>query len=312
MHKGGIMSTQEVVSAIEQKAISKLMDPMKYDYVVGKLRDFFRGKLGFVEVPTQHRLSILAACENPFNVTQMIYHGQTWPLPQTGQMWLEYELLRNPSVPGYYCISTSYRDEPSPEADRHDLIFQMFEFEMLGNMDAMRLIEEDLLNYLGFGDVIGEYPTIKYTEAMGLLSLQHGEEIESKHELTLQRIFGDALFLTHFPEFTDPFWNMKRDEDIAKKIDVLIHGMETIGSSERSCDPKEMRNNFYYIKGGDSETEKIGRYAKALFQKFTRERVEEELEQFLNFDFMPRSGGGIGLNRLIRGMEISDLIPNFS
>ena len=36
---------------------------------------------------------------------------------------------------------------------------------------------------------------------------------------------------------------MKRDENdpnIAKKVDVILHGVETIGSAERSTDKKEM------------------------------------------------------------------------
>ena len=37
------------------------------------------------------------------------YAGNQWPLPQTGQMWLEYELLKNPTAPGFFCVSTSYR-----------------------------------------------------------------------------------------------------------------------------------------------------------------------------------------------------------
>ena len=57
---------------------------------------------GFQEVHTQNRLSILAACEDPTTVATYEYAGEVWPLPQTGQMWLEYELLNNPKVPGFF------------------------------------------------------------------------------------------------------------------------------------------------------------------------------------------------------------------
>jgi hypothetical protein len=33
-----------------------------------------------------------------------------------------------------------------------------------------------------------------------------------------------------------------------------------------------------------------------------------ELNEFLANDFMPRVGGGIGITRLIRAMELNDLI----
>ena len=45
-----------------------------YSILVQKMRDFFLQK-GFIEVPTQSRLSILAACENPHSTTYN-YCGQ--------------------------------------------------------------------------------------------------------------------------------------------------------------------------------------------------------------------------------------------
>ena len=108
---------------------SLLINTPKFNYVVQKLRSFFLAR-GFLECHTQNRLSILAACEDPSTITTFKYVNQTYPLPQTGQMWLEYELLKNPSYPGYFCVSTSYRQEPNPIPGRHDLIFPMFEFEL--------------------------------------------------------------------------------------------------------------------------------------------------------------------------------------
>ena len=32
-----------------------------------------------------------------------------------------------------------------------------------------------------------------------------------------------------------------KDWRIDEKVDVIVHGVETIGSAERSCDPEEMR-----------------------------------------------------------------------
>ena len=56
-----------------------------YHELVQKMRTFFVEK-GFYEVPTQSRLSILAACENPHSIATFNYNGQVWPLPQTGQI----------------------------------------------------------------------------------------------------------------------------------------------------------------------------------------------------------------------------------
>ena len=96
---------------------------------------------------------------------------------------------------------------------------------------------------------------------------------------------------------------MKRNTEnpkISEKVDVLMHGMETIGSAERSCSPTEMKETFYSIEDG--------KYAQRLFDMFGQERVEAELEEFLNLDFFPRSGGGIGVTRMIRAMQLSGLI----
>ena len=49
-----------------------IIDSEKFNKVVKKLREFFWSK-NFIEVHTQNRLSILAACEDPFNVQTFEY-----------------------------------------------------------------------------------------------------------------------------------------------------------------------------------------------------------------------------------------------
>ena len=90
--------------------MTSLISPKDFTTVTHQMRSFFLEK-GFLEVHTQNRLSILAACEDPTTVSTYEYAGEVWPLPQTGQMWLEYELLTNPDIPGCFCVSTSYREE---------------------------------------------------------------------------------------------------------------------------------------------------------------------------------------------------------
>ena len=67
------------------------------------MRSFFLEK-GFLEVHTQNRLSIWK-CEDPTTVSTYEY-GEVSPLPQTGQMWLEYELLTNPDIVSVYPLLT--------------------------------------------------------------------------------------------------------------------------------------------------------------------------------------------------------------
>lgn len=272
-----------------------LIDPREYDPAVSSLRNFFKIK-GFLEVPVQHRLSILAACEDPRTVATFNYSGALWPLPQTGQMWLEYELLTRPETPGFYCISTSFRNEPNPLPGRHDLIFPMFEFETHGTMETLKQLEEELLTYLGFGHP-ATYKSGDYDE----IARQYGvSELSAEYETRILQDYGPVFFLMKFPQYTSPFWNMKKVGEHANKIDVILHGIETIGSAERNTNPDEMRLLFHTISNG--------MYADTLYAQFGRERVETELERFLSFNFIPRCGGGIGITRMIRALKLSRIL----
>ena len=274
--------------------MTQLINPTKFTNTVGLLRSFFLDK-GFEEVHTQNRLSILAACEDPFNVAVYNYAGETWPLPQTGQMWLEHELLSKPDSKGFFCVSTSYRQEPNAIPGRHDIIFPMFEFEMPGSVDDLKAMEYELCDYLGFDELTEK----TYAEWQDHFQIGRNVEMDATHETKMFERFGSAL-ITNFPEMTSPFWNMSRNDDgvTAKKMDVILGGMETIGSAERSCDVDMMRDTFHSITDGE--------YSALLYKLFGKERVEAELEKFLEFDFFQRVGGGIGMTRMIAAMDMKE------
>jgi aspartyl/asparaginyl-tRNA synthetase len=262
-------------------------DTIAFSRVVNLLREFCLKK-GFCEVHTQDRLSILAACEDPETVATYNYMGEVWPLPQTGQMWLEYELLTKPQLPGVFCVSTSYRNEQHPVPGRHKMIFPMFEFEIKGTLDDLQNFEIEMLEMLGFGNR-DDYHFKTYDELKGYYKTN---ELTHMHENKMETDFGAVVFCKDFPIYTSPFWNMKKHgAEHAHKIDVIIHGNETIGSAERSTNATEMSQEFYTISNGQ--------YANKLFELFGKDRVEKELNEFLALDFFPRCGGGIGLTRLL-------------
>lgn len=277
-----------------------IIDTEKFNTVVQKLRTFFLSK-GFVETHTQNRLSILAACEDPTTVATYMYKNpstletEVWPLPQTGQMWLEYELLTNPTRKGVFCVSTSYRNEPNPVKGRHMTIFPMFEFEMAGTFEDLANLEVELLNYLG-------YKTVKSVEYSDMAQKYNVETLDNSHEEQLYYDYGAAVLLKNFPNTTSPFWNMRQHESgtHAYKIDVICSGQETIGSAERSTDVAEMRKIFDQVSDGE--------YKNLLYEKFGQDRVEKEMTEFLAHNFFPRFGGGIGITRLIRSMEMEGLM----
>ena len=275
---------------------SLIISSEKFSKVVKKLREFFLEK-NFIEVHTQNRLSILAACEDPFNVATFEYAGKVWPLVQTGQMWLEYEILKRPEAAGYFCLTTSYRQEPNAVPGRHDIIFPMFEFEFKGTMEDLIVLQKELLTHLGYAKYdyyVNDYKAI--AEEFGTVELEH------EHEERLYKEKSPVSFITNFPEFTSPFWNMKRnpDDDTSKKVDVILSGQETFGSAERETDKEVMRNRFNTIMDGA--------YKAKLFELFGEERTMLELEEYLDLEFIPRVGQGIGLTRLIRSMEKEGLL----
>ena len=187
--------------------MTQLINPQKFTEATTQLRSFFLAR-GFQEVHTQNRLSILAACEDPTTVATYNYAGEVWPLPQTGQMWLEYELLNNPDVPGFFCISTSYRDEKNITEGRHDIIFPMFEFEFPGTIVELEQMERELCEHMGFGNKQSIVDK-DYLEWSEYFDLYGGEELTHKHEDAMcKRWQGRVCMIKNFPNHTSPFWNM--------------------------------------------------------------------------------------------------------
>lgn len=273
-----------------------MQDIFAYNQIIKQMRKFFQDEKGYIEVPAQPRLSILAACEDPKTITQFIFNGVNYPLPQTGQMWLEREILENPGIPGVFCITTSYRNEPFPIPGRHDKIFPMFEFESKGDMNELKRVEAELLEFLGFPRPVSH----DYRD----LCKKYGvDELGAEQELMMQRDFGNVISLEHFPQHTHPFWNMKHDKNgIYSKVDVILYGIETIGSAERSTNVEEMRDNFFTISGGQ--------YAQLLFSAFGEERVMKELDEYLSLSSFPRFGAGVGVTRMARAMKLAGLLEN--
>lgn len=306
--------------------------PGEYAYLSKRIRGFLAER-NFVESPCQSRISILAACEDHKTVGTYTMNGQVWPLIQSNQMSLERDIVSLESFAQYcldpagvFCTTVSYRDEPTPLPGRHLRVFDMFEVEFRGDMQALQRFQEDLLAHLGFNR--DQFRAIDYHDACK----QYGvDEITHKEEQLLYNDYGPTVWLCNFPRSSDPYWNMRyscedacddnadnadnadntlSDEVLAaladpvttaRKIDVILCGRESVGSAERSCNAEIMRRMFYEVDGG--------RYAATLFEKFGRERVEAELNDYLSLPFMPRCGMGIGVARLVLAMRELGLFP---
>lgn len=282
-----------IINRVCNKEFSKLS---------GKLHSFFRNK-NFIEAYYQNHLDILTACENPKSIGEFKYYDETFPLRQTNQMGLEYAILENPF--NYYCFTTSYRLEPNVNEGRHNTIFPMCEFEIMkGNMKDLIEFETELIKSLGYR---GRFIEIDYEDACNYYNTH---EIDDEQENDLCKRFAPVVFLKNFPQRTDPFFNMQKNKDgYFDKVDVLmlgvntlgqVRGMETIGSAVRSCNVDQMRKEFKTSVGGE--------FSKTLYEKFGKERVDKELEEYYSMDMIPRSGGGIGFTRLLNFMRYHNLL----
>jgi aspartyl/asparaginyl-tRNA synthetase len=189
----------------------------------------------------------------------------------------------------------------------------MFEFEMPGTFDDLLKMESDLCTHLGFKTDHGrapldniDFPGGNYLSMCGKYTASDNI-LTDYHESLMYKEYGDVFFLTHFPYNTSPFWNMKKSpikgstgDEVALKCDVIMGGMETIGSAERADDVDMMREQFHTISDGG--------YSRLLYNLFGKDRVLKELDEFLQHDFIPRFGGGIGVTRMISAMKKAELM----
>ena len=205
---------------------------------------------------------------------------------------------------GIYCTTTTYRDEKNPIENRHKKIFGMFEFEHKGDFQGLIRTMSELSVHLGFVESIEDIPFFTYNE----LCDKYGVDIlESEHENMMWEEYGDVVAITHFPKRTSPFFNMsyhgvdeKTGDELYNKCDFIICGQETFGAAERSCDTKQMLDSFHTISDGE--------YSKLLYDKFSKERVEDELKEYLSLPMIERYGAGIGITRLHRAMKLKNLL----
>lgn len=277
------------------------VDPQDFNKIISKLREFFT-KNGFIETFPQPKLTILAACEDPKTVKGFHFDGQYWPLPQTNQMNLEEELMVD-KLDGLFCLTSSYRDEPNPVDDRHMKTFPMFEAEKTGDFGDLVSTISECCVHLGLVDSKSDIKEFKYDD---LCKHYKTDTLTSEHEEMIWKEFGDVVAITMFPERTSPFFNMQfagyneNNEKVYNKVDFIVCGQETFGCAARENDPKIMWDNFHSISDGE--------YSQLLFDKFGKDRVINELKDFLSIDMIDRWGFGMGVTRLTRAMKIKEII----
>jgi aspartyl/asparaginyl-tRNA synthetase len=216
------------------------------------------------------------------------------------------ELIDNNLMPnqiqlpkGYFAHNVSTRDESRAGDGRREFKFPLTEFEFENKteesgFDELAEFLSKLIVHLGFP----EPKLVNYEDECSKFGV---EDIEDKEEQALCDKYGPVVLLGKFPQRSDPFFNMRHaGNGIYDKIDVIVHGFESAGTAVRSCNIEEMKEN---IKVQDS-----GEYLKTMYRYFGQDRVDAEIDEYTDYNFIPRCGGGLGMSRIIRGMKIEGLL----
>ncbi|MEM0493260.1 MAG: asparagine--tRNA ligase [Candidatus Thermoplasmatota archaeon] len=286
--------------------------------VVGAIHQFFRSK-GFYEFdapilqPNQ--------CEGGSTLFEVKYYNNKTYLSQSWQLYAEAGIF---SLERIYNMGPTFRAERS-KTSRHLSEFWMAEMEAawMELPDIIRIAKEEVrfiikevlernktelkvlnrdINILEHA-AYDEYPTITYTEALGILREKEGVEIEWGKDLRtieeerLMNHFSTPVVVTNYPLHIMAFYKPSdpKDPKTALCFDMIApegYG-EIIGGSQRSLDIEDMKKRLA------DAGENIENY--------------EWYFDLRKYGSVPHSGYGLGVERLVAwicGLDnIKDAIP---
>lgn len=143
-------------------------------------------------------------------------------------------------------------------------------------------LENEMLNHPHIG-----YFCISYSDVQMIPWFEFELKGGQKIILQLQQELLEFMDIEYsIQELTNvSFWTMKNE------VVYRIRGIETIYCSELLCDPLIMKDNFNAYSN--------------LYTIFGKERVDDELNAFLNHRFIERCSGRINIKNMIRAIHLS-------
>ena len=286
--------------------MTRFVNPNDFKKCIYKMRNFFKSK-GFIDLTPTHCTKNIISCYQDHK------HKTIWPLSKC-----EHTLLLNPDKEGYFGI-TNYNSKTCS--------YMMFEFEGKGNINNLINIEKELMEYIGFekniidnrnfttnisnvydlhtkNQMLSKALTVEYKDYHNgdynkIIKALNVKNIGKKEEKLIQKKYGDIFLLKNIPRYESQFWNTNFENNIAKHVDVIVHGQKTIYSCERSCDIEQMYETFNTILNGQ--------YADTLHNMYGDD-IENELHNYFSNIFFNRYGGNIDIIGMTRGMTISNLL----
>ena len=265
-------------------------------------------KEGFVQVFPPHITRFTGTCENIDTVFEISYFEKYAILAQTEQLFLECLV---PTLQKVWCFGPSFRAEPKVD-ERHLTEFTLIEMEFAGDLNELiKRIESMFRNIIRsviqnmkkeldtFNVDINRlkrvripFKRIGYEDAVNLLSLEWGNDLESKHEMHLVEFCdGQPLFVVHHPEEIK-FFNMKtnlRNPKVVNSVDLILPFCgEAFGGAEREYKYKNV----------------LEKLKRSSMLKQIRKRgwdindFQWYLENLKRNGNILHAGGGIGLSRI--------------
>ena len=131
------------------------------------------------------------------------------------------------------------------------------------------------------------------------------EKLENEHLNALSKKFGTVFFVKNTPLQHNLEWNSKynRDSKISKNGFVILDGIKCIVSGENSCSSIEMRELFHNLDNG--------KFKDLLYDKYTKQVIDAELNDYLKQNFFPRYTGSIEVESLVNVLDNNNLIPSY-
>lgn len=260
-------------------------DPFHFHFIYNSIRNYLIQN-NFIESYVQNRLSNLNSCKNIFNACLFDMYKFCYCLPQSNEIWLEYEMIKYNKQSGFFCQSSLYFNHNN---GLDNYIEPAMEFSLIGGLFELEKLFRGLLKHMGYTNNIFNYKSIDYKDILLLFQL---EVLTEKIKIPKLSEDKTIYFVKNIPKNDDTTWNDYDQNGIYNKIIVIIYGKVVFYGIQKSNEIEKMRN--IYLERNDYP---------ALCEFFGEERVLGELESYLELPFMDRCTGKIKISSLIELMN---------
>jgi hypothetical protein len=289
-----ILYTQEDKIKMLNIEASLNINPFTYNYVANAIRFFFLGN-DYIESYEQNKLSNLNSCNNIFNACLYDMFNFCYSLPQSNELWMDYQILNNSNQTGFFCYSTVYTNDIYGIKNN---IEQIIDFSLIGGMYEVEKLVRNLLEILGLKNIFN-FKTYEYSKLLKELNINELRESDyNKISFTEKTI----CFIKNFQPNENIKWNDFYDENkkYYNKIIIICQGKLIVSCGQKSQTVEKMRENFLKKKDFKKKCE-----------FFHEERVLGELNSYLDLHFVKRCTGSINLKNLMDILISENLVRDF-